>query len=325
MRRWNAPRTLDLKALMRQWNAPRTLDLTPCPGAVLRQVLDEARNATYPCRRFIAHRHCQHVLDLYLTGHYPGSLAAVPVKTNVLLLFIQTLLQMLQPLCMNRLPIEAAEVRVPLCSSGDSTRERAEDNEAEDLLAEDDDEELGGVLGVDEDYFHDQKAEHVSGERVAWSEYWSIPIVKFLNHATMSLISIVLLVVILYYPTMSQLDDGLLPIAFTETASAQVAAEAAFWIIYAGRVKEELFQFADGPSEYFLSFWNRIDILLFLLQGTAFFLRAYSVTLGVTMSDPGAADRMNQLQFDFQVRPVRARRTGTRKHAVPWRERLLCM
>jgi hypothetical protein len=73
-------------------------------------VLDEARNATYPCRRFISHRHCQHVLDLYLTGHYRGSHAAVPSGTSVFPLLLQSLIQLIQPFWFGYFPFEACAV-----------------------------------------------------------------------------------------------------------------------------------------------------------------------------------------------------------------------
>jgi hypothetical protein len=43
------------------------LDRDRQPNPTLWQVLDEARSTLHPRRRFISHRHCQHVLDLYVS------------------------------------------------------------------------------------------------------------------------------------------------------------------------------------------------------------------------------------------------------------------
>jgi hypothetical protein len=45
-------------------------------------VLDQAVHPDYPCRRFVAHRHCQTVIDHYMYGNYRGSVTSVPVQAR---------------------------------------------------------------------------------------------------------------------------------------------------------------------------------------------------------------------------------------------------
>lgn len=47
-------------------------------------VLDEAARSPYPCRKFLAHRHCQYVLEQFFCGHYRGSAASIPPSTDVI-------------------------------------------------------------------------------------------------------------------------------------------------------------------------------------------------------------------------------------------------
>lgn len=41
--------------------------------------------------RFVAHRHCQHTLDRYFSGDYPGSGARIPHECSLLMIMLQTL------------------------------------------------------------------------------------------------------------------------------------------------------------------------------------------------------------------------------------------
>ena len=52
-------------------------------------VMDEAMKTPYPCRAFLGHRHCQHLVDKYFTGDYPGSPAKVNDDTTALMLLCQ--------------------------------------------------------------------------------------------------------------------------------------------------------------------------------------------------------------------------------------------
>jgi len=78
-------------------------------------------------------------------------------------------------------------------------------------------------------------------------------------------------------------------------------------IIYAGRVMEEVQQFySSDPWEYFQGFWNVVDAILFIFQGTAFVLRIVVISKAhsITSSDEyvsSGLQTLNQLQFDFQV------------------------
>ena len=76
-------------------------------------ILDEASSTLYPCRRFLSHRHCQRVFDLYLAGIYRGSALAVPAHSSVFTLLLQCICHCLQPLFLGHFPLHACAVSQP--------------------------------------------------------------------------------------------------------------------------------------------------------------------------------------------------------------------
>jgi hypothetical protein len=78
--------------------------------------------------------------------------------------------------------------------------------------------------------------------------------------------------------------------------------------MYFGHVLEEVGQLIDGPIEYLSTFWNRIDVLVFIVQTVAFTLRCYTILQfaarrnGISTDEPpDDLQRLNQIQFDFQI------------------------
>jgi hypothetical protein len=62
------------------------------PGRTTRlwavSVLDEAIG-DHPCRKFVAHRHCQNVIDRYMAGYFRGSYASVGTNVSMKTLALQ--------------------------------------------------------------------------------------------------------------------------------------------------------------------------------------------------------------------------------------------
>jgi hypothetical protein len=230
------------------------------PGSIL----DEACSRDYPCRRFLSHHHCQHVLDSYLVGNYRGSFAAVPTNTSVLTVLCQvhrvacpassvfasvcTLLthrwvvhlrvsalaqgvcHLVTALFLGSISIEICEVHLPkfkcLNMSGDDESDDDDD---------DDDCDIKGEMEEDEDYSVEQRGDasnEVASTRVSWFAFWSIPLVRFVTRAVMSLFAMVLLLLILYSPRYddSSYGDGLLIIDHQAMCPGQIALEGLFWM-----------------------------------------------------------------------------------------------
>ena len=63
-------------------------------------VIDEASSVPHPCRKFLAHRHCQELLAQYLAGHYRGSAAAIDTDTSFMAIVLDIMIHILNlPLC----------------------------------------------------------------------------------------------------------------------------------------------------------------------------------------------------------------------------------
>lgn len=67
-------------------------------------VLDEATKDDFPCLRFVAHRHCQSLLQAYFSGEYIGSRASIAHDAKLSQIMGQMILQMIQLICFGLLP-----------------------------------------------------------------------------------------------------------------------------------------------------------------------------------------------------------------------------
>lgn len=61
----------------------------------LESAAEEDGLLSMPCRRFIAHRHSQFLIDAHFHGDYPGSFAQIPNGSSLLLIVIQAFLPFL--------------------------------------------------------------------------------------------------------------------------------------------------------------------------------------------------------------------------------------
>ena len=228
-------------------------------------VLDEAASEPYPCRRFVAHRHCQYVLDQYLVGKYRGSVAAVPPHSSVISIALQTIFQLLHPLFFGFWPVEAVSVQMPLFSV--LAKDAVGDARADEKEFENDE--------FDEDYFEDDVKARDGKEASAlmrWASYFTIPLVKFVNHAILTLAAILILIFTLMDPAqgLQQNAQGM----YT-TPDGMPPQEYLFWVICLGRLAEEVGQIIACGSlrDYMSSLWNKLDVLIIVLNITAFVLR----------------------------------------------------
>ena len=58
-----------------------------------------------PCMRFVAHRHCQHTLDKFFAGDFPGSNARIPPAASLLAIAAQALLPFLPGTLVEVMPV----------------------------------------------------------------------------------------------------------------------------------------------------------------------------------------------------------------------------
>ena len=61
-------------------------------NSALDSAAEEDGLLSLPCMRFVAHRHCQHTLDKYFSGDFPGSKARIPPASSPLAIAAQALL-----------------------------------------------------------------------------------------------------------------------------------------------------------------------------------------------------------------------------------------
>ena len=154
-------------------------------------VMDEATAADFPSRNFVAHPHCQHLLDLYFSGGNRSSAGSIPPDTSLLLIFLESTLRMFTAGLLTNF-------FCPLSMASDRGRHTATGEDDGD--GDDDDDEW------DEDYFEVLEkstatvVKHAGGLgrklnswQQNWLVFWGVPKVKFVLHTCSFLLYIVLL------------------------------------------------------------------------------------------------------------------------------------
>ncbi|KAL1512224.1 hypothetical protein AB1Y20_005487 [Prymnesium parvum] len=63
-------------------------------------VMDEATKADFPCRHFVSHKHCQHLLDLYFAGGYKGSSGAISHDASLACVCLESVLRIVSLGCL---------------------------------------------------------------------------------------------------------------------------------------------------------------------------------------------------------------------------------
>ena len=74
-------------------------------ASVLDSAAEEDGLLSLPCMRFVAHRHCQHTLDKFFAGDFPGSNARIPPAASLLAIAAQALLPFLPGTLVEVMPV----------------------------------------------------------------------------------------------------------------------------------------------------------------------------------------------------------------------------
>ena len=244
-------------------------------------VLDEASQEPSPCRNFVAHQHCSRLIEDYWRGNYRGSKACISphVWYNAVLLQIVIHWMIFVPYGLfGRFKVSVIAVETPV----HATMDEDEEEQAGDLEEE-----------LDVDFFGTLKREAVVDQGTlktldTWLALFNIPKVKFIMHAVFSFGVLILLAVWLcsdfedpnIYKFMAVRGPDAQQGQATYDAAqfrTQEALEITFWICYLGRVLEEIRQAIGQKSvtAYTSIFWNKVDILLMLMNSIALILRIY--------------------------------------------------
>lgn len=251
---------------------PNTYTKVPLwPGSVL----DEASCLPHPCRVFVAHRHCNQLVDCYWCGNYRGSkacFAPTVTFTKVIVEILVHLAVFVPYVLLGRTHLSTISIEKPKHSSLDEFEEAERNSDLKNVL--------------DVDYFQKARNAHAdaSDEEVSalrfWQAFFNIPKVKFVLYAISQLVSIVLLAVWLCqdFPSSEAHSFGL-DGGQDLKWYPQWTLEILFWIYYAGRTQEEIFQIQRwGFSAYVSSWWNKVDVLLTVITSIAAALRLYAIT-----------------------------------------------
>ena len=225
-----------------------------------------------PCRRVIAHHHCQNVATLYFVGNFHGSRAALPRNTTDFELVMQCFLQMfvLWWLPSRRIgPFQAPRFLFGPCRPYVPTSSRNLKDADEDL-------QLGelNTTEVDEDYYaelsaiaarnveqdesktkqrrnrllwsllavpHSVTSPKYYGKHSSWWAFWAIPKVRYYLAIASSFVYWTLLVVMLVCPVSTQDLDGPGPMPPIRIRGARyTAVEVTYWIFTLGILVEHL-------------------------------------------------------------------------------------
>jgi len=233
--------------------------------------LDDQEN----CLNFVAHRHCQHVLENYLYGDYYGSRAALPRKDTSLL---NICLQMIAPF----LPGAFVKLRgVHFLGEGDEENER-------DAAGRADDDSDDNLSEYDDDFF-ENPAKEISdaGKKLVQQsslvlQMYHIPYVKFCFHTAFYLGYLAAIVLVIQSVN---IFTGELPLNMG-------IPELIFHITTITRCIEELGQmYTSGWSKYIASIWNVLDLAAIFLSLIVLALRLLTVESVLDYHIESAAQR----------------------------------
>ena len=70
------------------WTGDASSSATLWEGSAIELAVDFEGNSA-PCRRFVAHRHSQHLLEAFFSGDYPRSHARVPMDRHLFFVWLQ--------------------------------------------------------------------------------------------------------------------------------------------------------------------------------------------------------------------------------------------
>lgn len=90
----------------------------------------------------------------------------------------------------------------------------------------------------------------------------NIPLVRFVTHAVVSLVCILLLWAILWHNTTEQWDT------LDRQSRLMIAIELTYWFFFFGLFLDEAKQFLSSNGSYLRQFWNKVQALLIFCNGT---------------------------------------------------------
>ncbi|KAL1512225.1 hypothetical protein AB1Y20_005487 [Prymnesium parvum] len=240
-------------------------------------VMDEATKADFPCRHFVSHKHCQHLLDLYFAGGYKGSSGAISHDASLACVCLESVLRIVSLGCLPHYFCKLKTVH-SIPASNDS-----------------DDDDSGDEW--DEDYF--EKAE--DQETLTWTNkgftrllewwlarflaFWRVPKVHFCLHSASFLLYILLFTsylcgpIVHGWPWMWQLGHP--PASLQAPGGSFTWLEMLVWLMTFAQISAEVEQLAlQGVKEYLSDGWNKLDILSLCCMSAAFVVRMILVIDG---------------------------------------------
>lgn len=313
---------------------------SPVQKAWARSVIEEAIDATgldensSLCRRFVAHRNCEWLLEGAFCGEFPGSNLAIHRGAHVSVIFLQLLLLpawvLLELLRQSRIGERCGIRHWRLHAKLDLLQMRKDiqkDFEEEGFGAvaswsdDEDDDEDATEGAVDDVYLEERqvtRSQHdllgvassraVDNPLLVCVHLWHVPRVKFVVHTTSALAYALLFACVLVgLPGVGQdymWHAGELP------ADSLLPGEPMVWMWTVCRLGEEVMQmFRAGATDYFSDTWNRLDLGTYALVLITMLLRCLVLIDCTRFDDSGpwhdcAEEHEGTLRFGFISRKV---------------------
>ena len=138
-----------------------------------------------PCMRFVAHRHCQHTLDKYFSGDFPGSRARIPPASGPLAIAAQALLPFAPGTIVEVMPVDL-RVKPNVALRGlaveDEYHETVDEEMDPDLIdAVDAIKRAASMLQAEKDLVDENTWRDLFEDLTSmrWLQYYDVPQVKF--------------------------------------------------------------------------------------------------------------------------------------------------
>ncbi|KAL1515620.1 hypothetical protein AB1Y20_002239 [Prymnesium parvum] len=231
-----------------------------------RSVMDSATSDEFPCQRFVAHKHCQKVLDDYWSGDFPGSRVRISTAANVSSVALQILFCGFLPDWLS----SCAIIR----------------RQADDIMQV---EELSPVTDDDDaDFFTSMfTLGDTSGFWWSWWSFWGIPKVRYTCHSIALFVYVGLISMLVGFPTgwlshSGELEPSMLELMQPETQQPTGITELMIWLSTLGTFVDDIAAISRGWRKrdelkaYFGDSWHQINLVFSGLMLTCFVLRVIS-------------------------------------------------
>jgi len=264
--------------------------MVPCANAGTplwaHSVLDVAagHDVTYEisCKRFLAHRHSQNLLEAFFVGDFATSKARIPTDKSLIMIVLQAFFFFLPGTFCEVMPISSLLKEQTTANADYNSRVDRDVESGEEFSEEESDFE--GQPSLLRETSRDLSERYESSDTLTmffrdvvedlrsrrWLYFFLVPKVKFVMYLTCHILNVVLLALVVFVPTDDIHSDGG---GLDKVSILEVCYWSWAYCFFFAELKEFQNYRLEGLRRYLSSSWNRIDVLTLLLVQSVASLR----------------------------------------------------